>query len=631
MFSSPGLSPQRSLHDSSVHVQQPESVKANTHEVVPTTDILQILPKPPEVGKHDDDLLIHQDRIDAIDAHLVRVGDAVSKVFVEINGKMQKVAQKHGSPQKWPKLDEAMENLVRNTDKARSLLSQGKFDLAEKVCDEAWDEFQKAYEPLEKELFGCIDEKLFDKQALIAVFSGAKAVIKDSLEVAKGLCKVCNSYLIELNKAASVPLVEPNKSLVEAAQKELVNARALLQDILDGNNQGDIREAEEGVKKAAAKYHALTWPYANNKIAKLQRERKAQLAAALIPSATRQKIITLATQTFGTPAQPAEVELNGRRYEVAHDRGGTFQVVEVPAMGEGLGAGFSNVVILAYNTNKVSLQALRKSRTPEGQAIMEKSLAIHHDITGLEGTTSGPEAVVRKGRGGVLSYVYGDNAKKWLEKMPPPELRWNAFKSATKSFAEFTQNGNVHGDIALVNLSVDYEQGSQGVYAAPRTLKLEDLDGACHIIEGTDGDGQPIYSAKAVSAGMTPAYGTPGEILTWMDCLERGDLAGIAKVRFPQDVLCMGISLYQMITGDIDLQNLYLNMERTPRNNKPGEDGEFLRGTPNTESIRLALEDFDFLTSKQKVAIVKFLSLALNLDPKERAKSGDFAALVAEF
>jgi hypothetical protein len=160
---------------------------------------------------------------------------------------------------------------------------------------------------------------------------------------------------------------------------------------------------------------------------------------------------------------------------------------------------------------------------------------------------------------------------------------------------------------------------------------LEDLDGGCHIIEGMDGEGLPIYSEKAISAGMTPAYGTPDEILTWMKCLEERDLEGLAKVRFPQDVLCMGISLYQMVTGDIDLQNLYVNMERTPRNNKPGEDGEFLSGIPNTESIRLALEDFDFLTTTQKVAVVKFLSLALNLDPKERAKQGDFAALVAEF
>ena len=84
-----------------------------------------------------------------------------------------------------------------------------------------------------------------------------------------------------------------------------------------------------------------------------------------------------------------------------------------------------------------------------------------NDITGLEGTTSGPEAVIRKGRGGVLSYVYGDNAKKWLEKTPPPKLRWNAFKSATRSFMEFAKNGNVHGDIALVNLSVDYEPGKK--------------------------------------------------------------------------------------------------------------------------------------------------------------------------
>lgn len=251
-----------------------ESVSKNTKAVTPTTDILQILPEPPKVRKHEDDLLIHQDRINAVDDHLVRVSVAVSKVFVEINGKMQKIAQENGDHQKWPQLDEAMEKLVQNIDKARSQLSQGKFDLAEKTCSEAWEEFSKVYEPLEKELFGCINEKIFDKKALITVFSDARAVIGDSLRIAKGLSKDCHSYMIELNEAASAPIVEPDKMLVEAAFKELFEARALLQDILDGKKEGNVREAEEGIKKASAKYHALTWPHANNQIGKYNGKEK---------------------------------------------------------------------------------------------------------------------------------------------------------------------------------------------------------------------------------------------------------------------------------------------------------------------------------------------------------------------
>lgn len=161
-------------HSSPVRESLDQSINKNTREVAPITDILQILPEPPKIGKHDDDLLIHQDRINAIDDHLVRVSDAVSKVFVEMNGKMQKIALENGSHKEWPKLDEAMKKLVQNIDKARSQLSQGKFDLAETTCSEAWEEFQKAYESLEQELFSCIDDKLFDKKALVTVFFRCK-------------------------------------------------------------------------------------------------------------------------------------------------------------------------------------------------------------------------------------------------------------------------------------------------------------------------------------------------------------------------------------------------------------------------------------------------------------------------
>src|SRR5262245_7540918 len=114
-----------------------ELINRNTQMVAPTTDILQILPEPSRLGKHDDDLFVHQDRINAIDDHLVRVSNAVDKVFVEINQKLQKVALENGSHPEWPKLDKAMSKLVQDIDKARSQLAQGKFDLAEQTCSEA--------------------------------------------------------------------------------------------------------------------------------------------------------------------------------------------------------------------------------------------------------------------------------------------------------------------------------------------------------------------------------------------------------------------------------------------------------------------------------------------------------------
>lgn len=604
-------------------------IKRNTEEVAPSYkgDIKDILPEPPKVGKHEDDLLVHQDRINAIDNHLVRAGDAVQKVFTEMGNRVQKVLQENGNTKELPKLNQAMEKLQQNIDAARSYAAHGNFALAEQTCARAWAEFQNEY--MEKELFDCFDEKIFDKKLLTELFIGAKNVIRDSLDVTKGLCRECDFYLADLNRAAAVPVILPDKSLVEAAAKELGDARKTLQEILDGKKEGNVEEAKAKVRQAAAKCHALTWQPANDKIAKIQKERKAKLAAALIPNATRDKIIELATKKFGTPEKPALVELEGKQYEVAHDKQGRFQVIQLPALEDSLGKGFSNVVMLAFNTSKVCLHALRMSRSPGGQEAMESSLFIHKEISGLQGTTTGPESVIRKGRGGVLSAVYGDNALAWLKTTPPPEYRWKAFQSALRSFIEFAKNGNVHGDIALVNLSVEYDKGKNRVFADPTILKLEDLDGGCHIIEGHDEAGHPIYSQRAIAAGMTPAYGTPEEILKWQECLKSGDLEGLAKVRFSQDILSIGISLYQLLTGDVELTNLYLNMERTPRNNIPGEDGEFKSGKPNTEAMRLALEDFEFLTGAQKEKIVEFIAHAITLNPTERAKLPDLEEAMA--
>ena len=595
-----------------------------TESIIPKDGIAHFLPEPPRIGKHKDDLLAHQDRINAIDNNLLRAGDIVQKVFSEIGEKIQKVSHEKGGSKEWPKLNLATEKLVRSLDIARSQASQGKFAQAQDTCSKAWEEFQKEYTPLEKELSAYFDEKIFDKKRLSDVFNEAKDAIGDSFEKAMHACKDCDFYLSELNKAASMTVRAPEKSLVDAAAKDLREARESLQKIWDGKKGGDIKAAKAKVREAAAKYHTLTWHSANDKIAKTQNERKARLAAAMIPIATQEIVIELATRTFGTLEKPAEVEHEGRQYEVAHDMQGHLHVIQLPAVEDALGKGFSNVVVMAYNTSKISLQALRKSRSPEGQEVMENSLQIHRDITGLQGTTAGPEAVIRKGRGGVLSSVYGDNALGWLKTTPPPEYRWKAFRSAMRGFIEFARDGNVHGDITLVNVSVGYEKGKDGVYAKPTILKLEDLDGSFHIREGYDKEGRPIYSEKAITTKMTPAaYGTPEEIMRWLDCLDRHDLEGLAQVRFPQDILSIGITLYQLVTGDIDLNNIYLHMERTPINNKPGEDGEFKNGTPNVESIRLALEDYGFLTEVQKDAVVKVIAHAITLNPAERAKLQD--------
>lgn len=598
-----------------------ESVSQNTLKLLPSYqgDITHILPEPPKIGSHEDDLLVHHDRINAIDGNLTRACDAVQKIFRGIGDKVQKEGKE------WPELNHAMEKLVQDIDAARSQAAHGQFAEAAQACSDALKAFQQTC-PSEKEFPDHIDEK-FDKKILTELFTQAKAIIENSVHFAEGTCNACDSYLAELNKAASSPVEEPDKSLVAAAFKDLHNARASLQEILDGKQRGNIGQAKAKVREASAQCHALTWQPANDQIAVTQMQRKAKLAAALIPNATKEKIIGLAT--FGTPDKPSEVSLRGKQYEVAHDKEGSLQVVQLPVVEDALGKGFSNIVMLAYNTSKVSLQALRKSRTPEGQEAMESSLAIHKDISRLQGTTAGPEAIIRKGRGGVLSSVYGNNALGWLKTMPPSEYRWKAFRSALSSFIEFARDGNVHGDIALVNLSVEYDKGKQRVYAAPTILKLEDLDGACHIIEGYDKKGRPIYSEKAIGAGMTPAYGTPEEIIRWQDCLQRKDLEGLANVRFPQDILSIGIALYQIVTGDIDLENLYLNMERTPRNNRPGEDGEFKSGKPNIESIRLALEDYEFLTQTQKDEIVAIIAKAINLSPGERAKLQDLENAMA--
>lgn len=617
-----------------------ESVKQNTEELLPSYkgDITHILPEPPKIGKHDDDLLVHQDRINAIDGNLSRACDAVQKIFREIGSKVQKEGRE------WPALNQAMEKLVQDIDAARSQAAHGHFAEAEKTCSEALEIFQQAYDPLEREFSDRIDAN-FDKEILSTLFAQAKDIIKNSLDSATGISRDCEFYLAELNKAASVVVEVPDKSIVEAAFKELHNARESLQEILDGKKEGNVEKAKEKVKEAASKCHDLCWVPGNAVIAKKQMIGKAQLAVSLIPKATAEKVIDLATQKFGTLEKPGIVLLEGTEYEVAHDllRGG-FQVIRLPREEEILGKGAWNVVVRVCNVSNKCFQALRKPISPSGEQPLGEehilhSIEIYKDIGKLQGTTVGPEALIRKGTGGVLSSLYSDDVIKWLRMMPTPELRWECFQSVLGSFIEFAKAGNVHGDIHPGNLSVVYDNKRAertGVYAVPGTLKIEDLDGACHIIEGVDAEKNPIYSKKAAEVGIVCKFATQLEVDEWIKCLQSKDLKGIADVRFGQDILAMGITLYQILTLDFDIDNLYLNKECSPFTDMEGkvvegkfEEGIFREGKPNLESVRFALEEYKFLTSEQKGKIIEFIALTITQNTKQRARLQDLELAVS--
>lgn len=612
-----------------------ESVK-NTEELLPPYNghITHILPEPLKIGKHDDDLLVHQDRINAIDDNLSRACGAVQKIFREVGNKVQKEGRE------WPALNQAMEKLMQDIDVVRSQVAHGQFAEAGKSCSKALENFQKAYEPLEREFSDHIDAK-FDKEILITLFTQAKDVIKNSLDSATAISIDCELYLAELSKVASVVVKVPEKSLVEAAFKDLHNTRESLQEIMDGKKNGDVEKAKEKVREATSKCHDLCWVPGNAVIAKKQMIGKAQLAFSLISRATAEKVIAQATQKFGTLEKPGKVLLEGSEYEVAHDllKGG-FQVIRLPKEEEVLGKGAWNVVVRVCNVGNKCFQALRKPISPPGEQPPSEehilhSIQIYKDIGRLHGTTVGPEALIRKGTGGVLSSLYSDDVIKWLRMIPPPELRWKCFQSVLSNFIEFAKAGNVHGDIHPGNLSVVYdnkkaERTGSPIYAVPGTFKIEDLDGACHIIEGVDAEKNPIYSKKAVEVGIVCKFATQLEVDEWIKCLQSKDLKGIADVRFGQDILAMGITLYQILTLDFDIDNLYLNKECSPFTDMGGkivpgkfEEGIFRGGKPNLESVRFALEEYKFLTSQQKEKIVEFIALAITQNTKQRARLQD--------
>ncbi len=140
-----------------------------------------------------------------------------------------------------------MGKLVKDIDAARSQAAHGHFAEAEKTCSEALETFQQAYDPLEREFSDRIDAN-FDKEILSTLFAQAKDVIKNSLDSATSISRDCEFYLAELNKAASVVVEVPDKSIVEAAFKELHNARESLQEILDGKKEGKVEKAKEKAK-----------------------------------------------------------------------------------------------------------------------------------------------------------------------------------------------------------------------------------------------------------------------------------------------------------------------------------------------------------------------------------------------
>lgn len=582
----------------------------------------------------DDDLNLHERRINAIQDNLTEAYK-IQDLFYNIGNKLQSTDETRIDV--WAKINPMMEQLIEAIDAARSQAGRGEFSLAEASCNNALKEFEKTYLLLEKEIFASLEKDVTDeslKKNIKELFGAAREIVVDSLRLAASGCKESAAYLAELNKGASVELGVISKEVVNAALTELSQARETLQKIWDGQEAGDLDQAKLSVKQAQDKCQKLCWEPGNAAIAKKQMKEKAQLAASLIPKATADKIIQLATQEFGSLSRPGIVSLEGAEYEVAHDiLLGEYQIIRLPKEEEVLGKGAWNVVVRVCNISKKCFQALRKpisppGEKPPGEEQILRSIEIYKDISRLKGTTVGPEALIRKGVGGVLSSMYSDDLIKWLRLIPPPQLRLECFKSVLNGFIEFAKDGNVHGDIHPGNLSVVYAKKGE-YHAVPKTIKIEDLDGACHLVEGTNSDGSPIYNKKGVEVGIVCKYATQQEVDKWIKCIGNKDLDGIAQVRFGQDILALGITLYQILTLDFDIHNLYLSKKCSPFINMNGEvvegrfeEGIFIGGKPNVEALRLSLEEFD-LTTAQKEQIIKFLVSAITQNTEERAQLHD--------
>src|ERR1700722_6480770 len=85
----------------------------NTEDILPSYkgDINSVLTQPLKIGQHEDDLALHQDRINAIDNNLLRACDAIQKVFCDALDKAKTIAKDKGFSKEWPDLKKIMEKL----------------------------------------------------------------------------------------------------------------------------------------------------------------------------------------------------------------------------------------------------------------------------------------------------------------------------------------------------------------------------------------------------------------------------------------------------------------------------------------------------------------------------------------
>lgn len=609
-----------------------EEMRQSTQEVLPK-EKMEDLPPAPKIGVHEDDLMVQQDRMNTIDAHFERVCDVAQKFVSHVGNELQK----RGHLKETPQLNQAMDKLVLMVDKARNQAAHGEFDLAKETCAQILHEMESSSKELEKDLLEHVDGKVFDKKTLTTFLDHSFQAIHESIQFAEKGCKDCELYLANLEKAASVEVPVIEKGIIKKAFEELHEARSELQSIWDGK-PGDMELAKVKVKDAAKKCRDLSWVPANAAIAKKAMVDKAQLAASLIPKATAEKIVVLATTEFGTLEKPGTVQLGGRQYEVSQSLiGKGHHVIRLPKEEQVLGKGAWNIVFRVANVSNNCFQALRKpiappGAQPQGEQQISHSMQIYKDVGRLKGTTVGPESLIRGGTGGVLTSLYSNDLIKWLQMMPPSDLRWESFKKALSSYIEFARAGNVHGDLHPGNLSVVYDTKKE-VKANPGVIKIEDLDGASHIVEGYDQQKNPIYNKNAFDAGIVCKFASQNEVDQWIKSIGDKDLPGLAKVRFGQDILAMGITLYQILTLDFEIDNVYNNKECAPftdmqGNAVPGkfEEGIFLKGKPNLEAVRFALEDYKFLTNEQKEQVVQFIALAITQNPAERARLEDLEA-----
>ena len=214
----------------------------------------KLLADPPKITTHSDDILVHQDRINTIDAIFLRIYDTAQTVWGHT---LDSVQEKSPSEEK-PKWKEAIEKLVKKIDKARHQASNGEFAWAEKSCQEAWNEWESSYKDFDQEFFNSVDENVFDRKMLKDFFTQYKGFMQGSIEQAISACKDSDIYLNAIKQTADVEIIEVEKALIKEAQGDLHRARESLQQIWDKKESGDIGQAKERVKSALKKCQDLS-------------------------------------------------------------------------------------------------------------------------------------------------------------------------------------------------------------------------------------------------------------------------------------------------------------------------------------------------------------------------------------